>query len=113
MGGVAKRRFWDYTAPAYLCFIPCGPRRTALFSGKTGRIDQGGNGVPLGDFGPQFLTDFEGGDGEVKVDVRIFVARQEQADRVVMLVLQDEIGERHGHCKNTHNSLYLYDREEH
>ena len=66
-----------------------------MFSGKSERIDQGGDGVPLGDFGLQFLADFEGGGGEVHVDVRVFVAREEQTHRVVVFVLRYEVGERH------------------
>jgi hypothetical protein len=76
-----------------MCFILCGFGRTALFSGQSERINQRGYGVPLGDFGFQFLADFEGGGREVHVDAGVSVPGQEEADRVVVFVLEYEIGE--------------------
>ena len=113
MGGVAKRRFGDQTAPANPCLIPGGFTRTALLSGEPEGINQRRNRIPLGDFRPELAPHFQRRDSQVDIDLRVLVTGQEKADGIVPLVLQYEIGERHWHCKNTHYSLYLYDREKH
>ena len=113
MGGVAKRRFGDQTAPANHRLIPGGFTRTALFTGDPEGINQRRNRIPLGDLRAELAPHFQRRDSQVDIDLRVLVTREQEADRVVRLVLQYEIGERHWHCKNKYYSLYLYDTEIH
>ena len=108
MGGVAKRRFGDHTAPGNDSrLVPCRLRRTALFSGQSGRIDQVRKGVPLRHFGPEPASHFQRGHGEIQVDAGVFVTRKEEADGVVSLMQQYEIGERHDGIAKIHNNPYI------
>ena len=61
-------------------------RRAALLSGKAVRIDEGRHGVPLRNLGPEPAPAFERRSSEFNVDVRIAVAREQQAHRIVAVM---------------------------